>query len=171
MNQKEIDDIFEKGQQAAKRYQDNKINIIFPQIQNKIHYHYKIDSYLQNFDFNNKIGDSSYTTHGNFDNLTLLKKFLKENYSVAEALITTKKECYYIINRHASENRIILFYGNEQQTFEKAVIQKNLYVKGIPHIIEGRVVGVLTKKIITDVILVDREFGKILLKIFNSQKQ
>lgn len=169
MNQKDVDDIFEKGQKAVERYRANKINIIFPKIQNKIHYHYKIASYLQNFDFNNKIGDSSYIVHGNFDNITLLKKFLTEKYEIAEALEKTKRECYYIIDRHVSENRIILFYGNEEQTFEKAVIQKNLYVKGIVHIIEGKIVGKITKKEIVEIILkVDRFYGKILLKIYNS---
>jgi hypothetical protein len=169
MNQRDIDDIFEKGQKAVERYHANKINIIFPKIQNRIHYHYKIASYLQNFDLKNKIGDSSYIVHGNFDNITLLKKFLTEKYEIAEALEKTKRECYYIIDRHASENRIILFYGNEQETFEKAVIQKNLYTKGIVHIIEGKIVGNITKKEIVEIILkFDREYGKILLKIYNS---
>ena len=61
---------------------------------------------------------------------------------------------------------------HELQTFEKAVIQRNLYTKGIPHIIEGKIIGVITKQIITEVIIHgDRDYGKILLKIYNKNNE
>lgn len=173
MNQEQIDAIFLKGQLAAEKYKEDKINREFSILQNKIRYHHKIESYLQNFDITNKkIGDSLFTVYGNFDNNTILKKFFREHFEVFDALKTTRRECWYIVKRQDKTNTIIIFYGNELQTFEKAVIQRNLYTKGIPHIIEGRIIGAITKQVITEIMLkIDREYGKILLRIYNNSNE
>lgn len=132
-------------------------------------YHNKIDNYLNDITTLDKIGDYKYYSKFDTDAISLIKNLFRTNIDL---LKTIKEKCYYIVKRTKYQTTLILFIGIEEECFNKAVIQKALYYHNIPHVVNNKIYGDVNKKIIMDVMInYDRTYGKILLDIFNIQKQ
>ena len=142
---------------------------IFDKVKHLFVYHNKIDNYLNDITTLDKIGDYKYYSKFDTDAISLIKNLFRTNIDL---LKTIKEKCYYIVKRTIYQTTLILFIGIEEECFNKAVIQKALYYHNIPHVVNNKIYGDVNKKIIMDVMInYDRTYGKILLDIFNIQKQ
>lgn len=142
---------------------------IFDKVKHLFVYHNKIDNYLNDITTLDKIGDYKYYSKFDTDAISLIKNLFRTNIDL---LKTIKEKCYYIVKRTKYQTTLILFIGIEEECFNKAVIQKALYYHNIPHVVNNKIYGDVNKKIIMDVMInYDRTYGKILLDIFNIQKQ
>lgn len=165
-----MQDLLNKGQAVLERYKAQKIKQILKQ---KHKYSSKIDDYIpMNWDYKKyPLHDYSvylnYQTNQYNNKENILEISLSKYDSGVISALEKVKECVWIVRDENHGSRLFMFYGNENDAFNKIMIKKAASIKDIPHVVNGKIDREISLAIIMKLFLsYDKHYALYLKELF-----